>query len=118
MGKTDGYRRRSAAQWQTLVGEYAASGLSQQAFCERRGVALSTFCQWRRRLAAQTAESAPAPREAPALRLVPVRVLEEPSAGAASGIAVIAECGVRIELARGFDGATLQRVLATLEGRT
>jgi hypothetical protein len=117
MGETDSYRRRSAAQWLGPVRDYAASGLSQQAFCERRGVALSTFCHWRRRLAQEAAEPTHERALGPALRLVPLRVLDEASPGAASGIAVIAECGVRIELARGFDGATLQRVLATLDGR-
>lgn len=42
--------RRQRAQWQRLVEEQAASGLTQQAFCARRRVAYATFCTWKRRL--------------------------------------------------------------------
>jgi putative transposase len=42
--------RRDRAQWQRLIEEQAASGLTQQAFCTRRRVAYATFCTWKRRL--------------------------------------------------------------------
>ena len=35
--------RRTSAQWAELCAQYTASGLSQQAFCQLNGIALSTF---------------------------------------------------------------------------
>ena len=42
--------RRSAAQWQHLVRQQAASGLSASAFCDRHDLSYASFIQWRRRL--------------------------------------------------------------------
>ena len=42
--------RRSAAQWQRLISQQAASGLSASAFCDRRDLSYASFIQWRRRL--------------------------------------------------------------------
>ena len=47
--KTDGLTERGR-HWQGLVGEQAASGLSQEAFCQQRGVNLLTFTWWKDRL--------------------------------------------------------------------
>jgi hypothetical protein len=115
MAGTEHYDRRTRAQWRALVAGYEASGVSQRAFCEQRGVALSTFRYWRARLARDAGEVRPA--SARALQLVPVQVLAEPPAGTGSGIVLLAGGGVRIEVATGFDAATLHRVLATLGER-
>jgi len=45
--------RRTAAQWRTLMDEHAESGMSQEAFCKHKQLALSTFANWKRRLASQ-----------------------------------------------------------------
>ena len=50
--KRGGYRRRNAAQWERLFAEQEGSGLSQRAFCGKRAVSYSSFCNWKRRLAA------------------------------------------------------------------
>ena len=42
--------RRSAAQWQVLLEEQQQSGQSQAAFCAARGLALSNFGYWKRKL--------------------------------------------------------------------
>ncbi len=42
--------RRSAEQWHELFTEYEASGLSQSAFCQQRGLAIATFSKWLARL--------------------------------------------------------------------
>ena len=42
--------RRTAEQWRTLIAEQAGSGLSQEAFCKQKKLALSTFASWKRRL--------------------------------------------------------------------
>jgi transposase-like protein len=42
--------RRSLAQWQQIMATYESSDLSQQAFCEQKGLAPSSFSKWRRQL--------------------------------------------------------------------
>ena len=42
--------RRSRSEWEELVVEQAASGLSQRAFCEARDLSVSAFGYHRRRL--------------------------------------------------------------------
>ena len=42
--------RRSAAQWQRLVRQQAASGRCASAFCEQYDLSYASFIQWRRRL--------------------------------------------------------------------
>ena len=41
-------RRRSRSQWSHLLSEQSTSGLSQQAFCARHNLGLSTFGKWKR----------------------------------------------------------------------
>jgi hypothetical protein len=38
------------ARWRVLVSAFEASGLSMPAFCQRKGIAESTFYAWRARL--------------------------------------------------------------------
>ena len=40
--------RKSAQQWAALVAEWQSNGDSEVAFCEQRGLVLSTFQKWRR----------------------------------------------------------------------
>jgi putative transposase len=42
--------RQSAAQWQRLVRQQVASGLSASAFCKRHDLSYASFIQWRSRL--------------------------------------------------------------------
>lgn len=42
-------RRRSASEWSSIISDFHESGLSTQAFCNRAGIALSTFSKWRQR---------------------------------------------------------------------
>ena len=48
--KGRGYTRRSALEWERLLSEQARSGVSQRAFCDRRGLSHSSFYHWKRRL--------------------------------------------------------------------
>ena len=43
-------RRRTAAQWRSLITEQADSGLGQAVFCKRKRLSLGTFSLWKRRL--------------------------------------------------------------------
>lgn len=103
--------RRTPEQWMALVEEYEASGQSQRRFCAERGIGQSTLRYWRRRL---QGDGLGRDRIA-AARLVPVKVYEDERSQANSGLTLVAGNGLRIEVAPGFDIATLERVLATLE---
>ena len=46
--------RRSREQWQRLLEEQAASGLTQTAFCQANGLSLASFQNWKRRLATES----------------------------------------------------------------
>lgn len=63
-GTTSGHLRRGETEWRAILATFAGSGLSQKRFCEREGLAVSTFQYWKRRLAKDDAvpssESGPA----------------------------------------------------------
>lgn len=93
--------------------DYESSGQSQRAFCAEHGIGQSSLRYWKRRLELGAgAEQTPGAANS---RLVAVKVLEDAPALSDSGLAVVSRHGVRVEIARGFDAATLARVLATLE---
>ena len=45
--------RRCADEWHRLIAEQASSGLSQTVFCQRKGIALSSFSKWKSKLVTQ-----------------------------------------------------------------
>ena len=45
------YKRRGREAWRQLIAEQQQSGLSQQAFCQEKGLVVTTFHHWKRRLA-------------------------------------------------------------------
>jgi hypothetical protein len=85
-------RARTRAEWEALVAEWRASGVNQQAFAKRKGIATTTLSWWSCRLRRETAD-------APAL--LPVRVVD---AGGAS-----ADFVVRLPGRRGSHGARALR---------
>ena len=60
-----------AEHWQSLISAWSDSGLSQRAFCARRGIRPGTFAWWRHRL---SAASSRARRRSKRTRFVPVDV--------------------------------------------
>jgi hypothetical protein len=79
---TSGSVRRSEADGRALLAAFAESGLSQKAFCEREGVALSTFQYWKRRLGHRPlAESARTQEPASAASVIDLGTLEDRPAG-------------------------------------
>lgn len=56
-------KRRSASEWQSLIGQQQESGISQKAFCELHNICVSTFTLWKRKLA-QTAVIPPTQQSA------------------------------------------------------
>jgi len=105
-------RRRSRAEIQQLVSEFEASGLGRTAFCQQRGLSLSTLARYRKRQEEKAAKAA----EGKGWLAVEVSG-GTTAAGAerASGLAVVLRDGRRIEVGHGFDAGTLQRLLAVVE---
>lgn len=104
-------RRRSQAEIEQLVAEYEASGLGRTAFCQQRGLSLSTLARYRRRQEQAAGEGAEGKR------WLAVEVSGSVVLGGgerASGLAVVLPGGRRIEVGRGFDADTLQRLLAVV----
>ena len=106
-------RRRSRAEVEALVAEFEASGLARVAFCRQRGFAVGTLDKYRRRV-----QSRPQLGAGP---LLPVEVVSSPSrdAGSDAGcdgvLFVELRSGRRIEVRRGFDIETLERLLTVLD---
>jgi hypothetical protein len=108
------HRRRSFAEVQALVGEFESSGLLRAVFCQQRGLAVGTLDKYRKRVHGG--------RQAGGSALVPVEV--DPSTardvnGVArrdGGLVVELRRGRRIEVCRGFDAGTLERLLSILDG--
>ena len=118
---TNNQRSRSKERfWRRMVRRCRRSGLSVRAFCEEQGLSEPNFYAWRRLLAE---------RDAAAVRFVPVQVSPEPSSpavtesaagataalGAAGALELVLGPGRRLRVGPGFDGPTLQRLLALLE---
>lgn len=50
-------RRLSAESWRAVLVRFAESGLSAQAFCEREGIGIASFYQWRAKLGGSVTEA-------------------------------------------------------------
>jgi hypothetical protein len=86
-----GIRRRE--HWQSLLGRWQNSGLSQAEFCRRRGIPVWKFLWWKKRVGAgDEVRPVRRPRESPELisrrragrgvpSFVPLQVVNSPSAG-------------------------------------
>jgi hypothetical protein len=103
-------RRRGRAEIEQLVAEFGASGLTRTAFCQERGLSLSTLARYRRRQPQQASGEAGG-----AKRWLAVETADPAVGGEVSGLAVLLAGGRRIEVRRGFDGETLRRLVLTLE---
>ena len=105
-------RRRSRAEIEQLVAEYEASGLGRTAFCQQRGLSLSTLARYRRRQQRTVGEGTEGKR----WLAVEVCGASAVAGGErAIGLAVVLSGGRRIEVGRGFDADTLKRLLAVVE---
>ena len=89
-----------------MAAEYEASGLTREAFCRERDVALKTLCRYVTQYRRRNAETAQT------LRFVQVKVTPASTGG---GLIVLLSGGHRIEVNRGFDAATLRQLLSVLE---
>ena len=90
--------------------EFEASGLTRTAFCQERGLSLSTLARYRRRQPQQASGEAGG-----AKRWLAVEVAGPTVGGDASGLTILLAGGRRIEIRRGFDAGTLRQLVLALE---
>ena len=126
--------------WRRAVRQWRRSGQSIRAFCRERGLSEPSFHGWRRTLAERD-QAATKARQATRLAskrkkqeqngsvgrtFVPVQVVASAASALATtatalaatgGIEIVVGAGRVLRVARGFDAATLQRLLAVLEDR-
>lgn len=106
-------KRRSEAEVEALVAEFESSGLMRAAFCQKRNLSVGTLDKYRRRV-----QSRPQSGTGP---LLPVEVVSSHSreanddAGCDGVLVVESRSGRRIEVHRGFDAGTLERLLRVLD---
>ena len=94
-------RRRSAEEIEQLLGQYRASGMTQVAYSEQAGIALSTLGRYLRG------------RRGSKQRLVRVKV--EPGPGADRGFVLVLANGRRIESGWRFSDVELARLIRVAE---
>jgi hypothetical protein len=118
-----------AQKWGRLVEEWLGSGLTQEAFCRRRGVSVATLRWWKWRLGREERSARVPPGASggtpPPGSLVPVRIVESrfPVSQAASlkeagGYEVVLPCGWRLHVPVDFDAQSLARLLAVVEAQS
>lgn len=103
--------------WRQTLLQWRRSKLNVRDFCSEKGLSEPSFYSWRRELARRDQEAATAKARR---AFVPVAIQAEDASSsqpAASAIEVVV--GQRqVRVRPGFDGPTLARVLAVLEGRS
>lgn len=110
-------------QWRGHVAAQASSGLSGLAYCRRHGLHAKSFYRWRRVFGAMAGtpdirvshEGDPAKPVFAELR-VREAVREPPAADGCARLEVVARGGRMLRVWPGFDGETLARAVAVLEG--
>ena len=106
-------RRRTRVEVEKLVAEYEASGLTRDGFCQQRGLSVAALDKYRRRVQKWVRLGAG--------RMLPVEVVWSTAQNANNdtglgGVLVVElRSGRRIEVRRGFDAGTLERLLTVLD---
>jgi len=104
-------KRRTREEIRQIVAEFATSGMPQSEFCSSRGISRSSLDRHLRKQRAQAQGS----RARNRLLAVEVRTASVSSASTSSGLVLGLTSGRRIEVNRGFDAATLERLLTVLD---
>ena len=79
-----GQRKRSVAEWRTLVRAYAKRTGTAPEFCREHGVAVSTLDWWRRRLDKSSSSSGVRSKSRPVAASQPVSFIELPATSSAA----------------------------------
>lgn len=87
--------------WRDLVEKHAESGMSAAAFCNKQGVNPQRFYSWRKRFNGDK-------RATGFIRLLPT------SKASGSGIRIILDPVMAVEVDRGFDALTLRQIVKAL----
>lgn len=95
------------AEWITLVRRFERSGLGPAEFAQREGIKVKQLGWWRWKL---RSSDEPATRTEP--EFLPVRVVTSAPQPTAAPIEIALPNGRLVRVQRGFDPATLERVLA------
>ena len=101
-------RRRSRTEAEELVREFEKSGLSRKAFSVENGLSIHTLDVYRKRLSQKRGGGGVANR------LLAVEI-SKPLQASGGELTVTLSNGRRVEVKRGFDGDTLERLMALLE---
>ena len=104
-------QRRTPEEIRQIVAEFATSGMPQDEFCRSRGISRSSLHRYLRGQRVQDPESGASNR----LLAVEVKGASGSSASNGGRLVVALASGRRIEVERGFDAATLERLLMILE---
>jgi hypothetical protein len=104
-------KRRTREEIRQIVSEFATSGMPQSGFCDSRGISRSTLDRHLRKQRAQDQGS----RVGNRLLAVEIRTASGRPASSSSGLVVGLTSGRRVEVNRGFDAATLERLLTVLD---
>ena len=99
-------REINRQRWRERVQAWKQSGLSQKVFCEQHHLGLSTFQRWRRKFMAQEK-----PKGSSAVSFLPIGVVGPSD----SGLTVLVNDQLRIEVSTGFDASTLKQVIGVLQ---
>jgi hypothetical protein len=114
----EGQQRRSRAEADQLVEKFAASGLRRREFCLEHGIAVGTLDYWRKRRQERERQNLDSGGKV-SDRLVAVELArwskEAGNHAGSGGLTVVVSRRWRIEVARDFDTATLERLLNVLE---
>lgn len=86
---------RRASEWQTLISQWQASGLSAPAFCEQQNIGYASFCQWRQRLRSADGVGEPA---VSASTFIDLGVLSAGNAAMGQGWHIVLSLGNGVEL--------------------
>src|SRR5260370_6824323 len=104
-------KRRTREEIRQIVAEFATSGMTESEFCGSRGISRSSLDRHLRKQRAQAQGS----RAGNRLLAVEIRTARGSSASTSSGLVVALTSRRRIEVNRGFDAATLERLLTVLD---
>jgi hypothetical protein len=92
-------KHRTQEQWQTLIDQQRASGLSAPQFCKQENIGYASFCNWRKRLSASVIDESSESSEAGFLDLSSL-MGNSPSSGPGWNIVLSLGNGVELRLSQ------------------
>ncbi len=103
-------RARNRDRWHARIEDWKQSNITQQTYCREHHLGLSTFRRWNRIFQKESTE---ARHDGGAPGFLPIKLVND--LVSSPGLTLVLKDEVRIEIANGFDGETLTRLLAVLK---